>query len=96
MNEENSLVTVALAIHKNIVDHFHAQPLSDKQVISDSIRPEYDIMTLETADYTSIVPIIQQFMPFIKVLMPVELDLQIRERMEAYDLQDLTKFIKAS
>lgn len=95
MSQNNSLTTVALAVHKKIIDQFHAQPLSDEQTISDSIRPEYDILTLETDDYMNIASIVQQYMPFIKVIMPVELDIQIREHMRAYDTQDLSEFTEA-
>lgn len=95
MNEEDNITTIALAVHKKIIKQFHAQPLSDNQVINESIRPEYNIITIETADYMSVVPIIQQYMPFIKVIMPIELDIQIREHMKAYDIQDLSQFVKA-
>lgn len=95
MNIENESVTVALAVHKNIIKHFRSHPLSERQDICESIRPEYDILTIETDDYKNIVPIVQQFMPYIKVLMPVELDLQVREHMKAYDVQDLSEFIEA-
>jgi hypothetical protein len=95
MTENSNLTTVALAVHKKIIDQFHAQPLSDEQTISDSIRPDYDILTLETDNYKNIASIVQQYMPFIKVIMPVELDIQIREHMKAYDIQDLSHFVEA-
>lgn len=95
MTEDSNLTTVALAVHKKIIDQFYAQPLSDEQIISESIRPEYDILTIETDNYMNIASIVQQYMPFIKVIMPVELDSKIREHMKAYDIQDLSHFVKA-
>lgn len=92
----HKIIIVELAIHKKIIDYFNANPISDTQIISSSIRSEYDIMTLETVDYMEIIPTIQQFMPFIKVIMPVELDLQIREHFSDYDKHDLSKYVLAS
>ena len=96
MNQDNNPTTVALAVHKNIIGIFHKQPLGDEQVISSSIRPEYDILTLETVDYMEMVPTIQQFMPFIKVIMPRELDYKIRQHLDYYDSQDLSEYAKAN
>lgn len=89
MNKDITFTTVELAVHKKIIDYFHIQPLSDKQVITNSIRPEYDIVTIESVNCMEIIPIIQQFLPFIKVIMPIDLDLQIREHLKDYDTHDL-------
>lgn len=96
MDKDTSLTTVALAVHKNIIDNFHLQPLSNEQVISSSIRSEYDILTFETSDYMKMIPTIQQFMPFIKVIMPIELDTQIRKHLNDYDTHDLSKYLEAN
>lgn len=96
MNRDSSSETVALAVHKHIVDNFRQKPLSDEQIISSTIRSEYDIITFETIDYMKFVPIIQQFMPFVKVIMPLELDIQIRKNLSEYDSHDLSTYIKAS
>lgn len=93
MHKDTNLTTVALAVHKKIIDNFHMKPLSDEQVISSSIRSEYDILTLETIDYMKMIPTIQQFMPYIKVIMPIELDAQIRKHLNDYDTHDLSKYL---
>lgn len=85
---KNSII-VELAIHKKVMDEFLMQPLSSNQTITKSIRPQYDIVTLEIFDYMDIIPTVQQFLPFIKVLIPLELDLKIREHMQDYDTHDL-------
>lgn len=96
MNKDNNNTTVVLAVHKNIIDTFHAQPISEKQFISNSAQSEYDIITLESVVYSDVVPTIQQFLPFIKVIMPVELDTQIRKHLTDYDTHDLSKYLEAN
>ena len=85
---------IELAIHKNIIHNFHQKPLSKKQTITNSIRPDYEIMTLEDVEYVDIIPIIQRYLPFIKVLMPIELDSAIRKHLKDYDTTDLSKYLK--
>ena len=96
MNKDNKNITVVLAVHKNIIDTFRVQPISEKQFISDSAQSEYDIITLESVVYSDVVPTIQQFLPFIKVIMPVELDTQIRKHLNDYDTHDLSKYLEAN
>lgn len=94
MKKDNT--TVVLAVHKKIIDTFRAQPISEKQFISNSAQSEYDIITLESVVCSDVVPTIQQFMPYIKVIMPIELDTQIRSHLNDYDTHDLSKYIEAN
>lgn len=94
MNKDENNTTVVLAVHKNIIDVFHKQPISEKQLISDSAQSEYDIITFESIEHNEIIPTVQKFMPFIKVIMPIELDTQIRKHMNDYDTHDLSKYIE--
>ena len=96
MNQDNKLIIVELAVHKNIINHFHMEPLCENQIISSSALSEYNILTVETVDYMEIIPTIQQFLPLIKVIMPIELDSKIRDNINNYDTQDLEQYAKAN
>jgi len=95
MIEDNSPTTVELAVHKNILDYFDTQPDFKQHSLSRSVMPEYDIVTLENVDYMKIIPIVQQFLPFIKVITPAVLDMRLRKHLRDYDRHDLSNYRKS-
>ena len=90
MNESTKPVSIALAVHTKIVDIFNKSISFDKQEVRDSASPEYNIVTFETSDYEEVVERIQQNLPYVKVIMPIELDNIVRKNIENYDTQLLT------
>ncbi len=87
---------VELEIHKEIAKYFYRRPLSKKQFLRKSENSEYEIMTIYVTDFMEIIPTIQQFLPFIKVISPDELDLKIREHLKDYDEDNLSKYCQAN
>jgi len=87
---------VELEIYKEISKYFHRRPLSKKQSIRPSEHPDYEIMTIYITDLMEIIPTIQQFLPFIKVISPDDLDKQIREHYFNKSTNDLSKYFKAN
>lgn len=89
-------VLVELEIHKEIAKYFHRRPLSKNQILRKSTHQDYEIMSIFITDFMEIIPTIQQFLPFIKVVSPNELDTEIRKHLLDYDATDLTKYFKAN
>lgn len=77
--------TVELAVHDSIIDLFDKSILFNEQVITDSIKPKYSIVNFETDDFMEVLPIIQQHMPHIKVLMPIDLETLVKNNMKNHD-----------
>jgi len=96
MHKNHSLTRVELAVHNNIINHFQKEPLCKNQTIIKSASPQYSILTLETVDYMEIIPTVQQFLPLIKVIAPLELDSKVRDNMNNYDTQDLSQYLKVN
>lgn len=76
--------TVELLIHKDIVKYFKRIPLSSTQWIDDTIINEYQTCRIEVTNIEEILPTIQQYLPKIKVLHPLELEKQISENIKNY------------
>lgn len=89
-------ILVELEIYKEIAKYFHRKPLSQKQSLRPSEHPDYEIMSIYITDFMEIIPTIQQFLPFIKVLSPNELDEKIREHLNDYETDDLSKYFEAN
>jgi predicted DNA-binding transcriptional regulator YafY len=87
--------TIELEIHKEIAKYFYRRPLSKKQYLRPSVHDDYEIMTIFITDFMEIIPTIQQFLPFIKVISPDYLDSIIRKNMKNYDESDLSKYFEA-
>jgi predicted DNA-binding transcriptional regulator YafY len=86
---------IELEIHKEIAKYFHRRPLSKKQYLRASEDDDYEIMTIFITDFMEIIPTIQQFLPFIKVISPDYLDAIIRKNMRNYDESDLSEYFEA-
>lgn len=89
-------ILVELEIYKEIAKYFHRKPLSKRQNLRPSEHNDYEIMSIYITDFMEIIPTIQQFLPFIKVLSPNKLDEKIREHLNDYDTNDLSKYFEAN
>lgn len=81
MNHITRLVTVSLAVHTNVVEDVSKRMSFNEQTVTHSIHPEYDIITFKTFDYMEVIPTIQQYMPYIKVIMPGILDDELKNKV---------------
>lgn len=76
--------TVELLIHKDIVKYFERIPLSSTQWIDNNVVNEHQTCRIEVTKIEEILPTIQQYLPKIKVLHPVELNNKILENIQNY------------
>ncbi|MFT5661712.1 MAG: hypothetical protein ACI9TV_002359 [Sulfurimonas sp.] len=79
MNNNFKLRTVILGVHTSIVDIVIKNMSFDGQTVTHSFSPDYDIITFKTFDCMKVIPTIQLYAPFIKVIMPLELDKEIQK-----------------
>lgn len=85
---------IELFIHKKIVQYFERCPLSKNQIILSSEDENYKIMQITVTDYMEIIPTIQQFLPFIKVISPNDLNTKIIQQISDYKNTDLSHYFK--
>lgn len=88
-------IFVELEIHKEISKYFHRKPLSKKQYLRPSQNSDYEVMSIYVTDLMEIIPTIQQFIPFIKVISPIELDNRININLKNYYEENLSEYIEA-
>jgi len=77
-------IDVELLVHNKVVKYFQRQPLSKYQKITLDNDPNYKLMTLPITDEMEIIPTIQQYLPYIKVISPESLHLKIQENISNY------------
>lgn len=83
-DSESNYISVELLIHKDIVKYFKRIPISSKQKIYGNTNNEYMTLSIEVTNLNEIVPIIQQYLPNIKVVYPPELNELIRNNILNY------------
>ncbi|WP_345986620.1 WYL domain-containing protein [Sulfurimonas sp. HSL-1656] len=79
---------VELLVHKRVSKYFERQPLSKHQRIFD-YDENYKRMYIPITDEMEIIPTIQQYLPYIKVLSPQSLHQQIEANISNYSKIDL-------
>lgn len=79
---------VELLLHKDIVKYFKRIPLSSTQWIDDNAINEYHTCTVYVTNIFEIMPIIQQYLPKIKVVEPTELHNHILNNIQKYEILD--------
>lgn len=79
---------VELLIHKKVSRYFERQPLSKYQKLFD-YDDSYKKMLIPVTDEMEIIPTIQQYLPYIKVLSPHSLHQQIEDNIKNYASLDL-------
>lgn len=86
--EDKSPFYVELLIHNKVCKYFVRQPLSKHQRLFD-YDDNYKKMLIPVTDEMEIIPTIQQYLPYIKVLSPQSLHQQIQENIKNYSSIDL-------
>lgn len=84
------IIYVELLIHKKVIRYFKRRPLSKHQLLFPDSDPNYTKLTISVTDEMEIIPTIQQFLPYIKVLSPNTLNEQIKENLQNYVNTDLS------
>lgn len=88
--KDKPIINVELLVHEYVLKYFKRQPLSKYQRLSPDADPQYTKLTIPVTDEMEIIPTIQQFLPYIKVLSPNSLDEQIKENLRNYVNTDLS------
>lgn len=81
-------IPVELLLHKKVSKYLKRQPLSKSQKII-PYDDDYNKMSIWITDEREIIPTIQQYLPYIKVLSPDTLHNQIEENIKNYSNLDL-------
>ena len=87
--KDAELIYVELLLHKNISKYLERQPLSKSQKIT-PYDDDYNQMNITITDERELIPTIQQYLPYIKVLSPDTLHKKIEENIKNYSQIDLT------
>jgi len=83
-DSESDYISVELLLHKEIVKYFRRIPISTKQKIYGSKDDEYMTLSVEVTNLKEVAPIIQQYLPDIKVVHPSELNEIIKKNISDY------------
>ncbi len=90
--KDKDLILVQLDIHEKVVKYFERRPLSKNQKLSPSSQKNYIKMEIFISDYMEIIPTIQQYIPYIKVIYPEKLAIQIEKQNKDYYKYDLSDY----
>jgi len=88
--KDRPIINVELLVHEKVIRYFKRQPLSKHQFLFPDVDPKYTKLTIPVTDEMEIIPTIQQFLPYVKVLSPDSLDEQIKENLKNYAETDLS------
>ena len=75
---------VELQVHKKVVIYFKRLPLSKSQKFFPCQHKDYEKMTLDVTSEMEIIPTIQRYLPYIKVLSPDSLNDSIIKNLQDY------------
>lgn len=81
--KDGEILPINLLVHKKVSKYFVRQPLSSSQIIT-PYDTDYDQMDIWVTDEMEIIPTIQQYLPYIKVLSPDSLHKRIEENINNY------------
>lgn len=90
--EDKKPINVELFIYHTIAKYFERKPLSKNQTIDDSEDENYKLMRITVTSYMEIIPTIQQFLPFIKVISPDSLEQKVKEHLGDYGNLNLSHY----
>ena len=82
-------IDVELLVHKQVKIYLERQPLNKSQKMFRE-DDDYDRLTITITDEREIIPTIQQYLPFIKVLSPESLCNEIEKNIKNYTHLNLT------
>lgn len=88
--KDAELIPVRLYVHKKVSKYFKRQPLSNAQTIKHHDE-DYDQMDIWVTDEMEIIPTIQQYLPYIKVVSPDSIHKRIEENINNYSNINLPK-----
>ncbi len=81
---------VELQVHKKVSIYLKRLPVSPTQQFFPCIDENYEKVTLQVTDNMEIIPTIQRYLPYIKVLSPASLSDEIEQNIKNYSETDLT------
>lgn len=81
---------VELQVHKKVSIYFKRLPLSKSQQFFPCLHNDYEKMTLNITDEMEIIPTIQRYLPYIKVLSPDSLIEKVEKNLNDYYELNLT------
>lgn len=90
--KDKDLILVQLDIHEKVIKYFERRPLSKNQILLPSTQKNYKKMEIYITDYMEIIPTIQQYIPYIKVISPEKLVIQIEKQNKDYYEYDLSDY----
>jgi len=77
-------ITIQLFINKKVAPYFKRKPLSNMQrILSENSDGSIDIEII-ISDYMEIIPTIQRYMPFVQVIEPNELKIEVKKNINEY------------
>lgn len=77
-------ILVQLFVEENIVRYFKRKPITKSQrIIKEYQNGSCDIEIIVT-DFMEIIPTIQRYIPFVKVIEPIELKNEVKKNIEMY------------
>lgn len=80
----NQTIDVELQVHKDIAVYFKRLPLSKSQYFAPYADLDYERMYLTITNEMEIIPVIQQYLPHIRVLSPDSLREMVEENIKTY------------
>lgn len=86
--KDAELIPVKLLVHKQVSKYFKRQPLSASQHITKHDET-YDQLDIWITDEMEIIPTIQQYLPYIKVISPLFIHEKILENIANYTKSDI-------
>ncbi len=80
---------VELQVHKKVSIYLKRLPISPTQRFFPCVDTNYEKVTLQVTDNMEIIPTIQRYLPYIKVISPQILHEQIKDNINNYSKSDL-------
>ena len=81
---------IELQVHKKVSIYFKRLPLSKSQRFFPCQHKDYEKMTLDVTSEMEIIPTIQRYLPYIKVLSPTSLSDVIEKNLKDYYTTELS------
>lgn len=77
-------IDIELQVHKKVSIYFKRLPLSKSQSFGPCTDPDYEKMYISVTDEMEIIPIVQQYIPYIRVLSPDPLRQMIEDNIKTF------------
>lgn len=83
-NPENKPILVKLFLEAKVSKYFRRKPISRTQRLIKTYQDESCDIELTVTDLMEIIPTIQRYIPFVKIVEPIELKNEINKNIEMY------------